>query len=264
MRNLEQHLGVALFERGHRFVRLTAAGREFYNSVSLALTHLVGSADRVRESQSTPTLSIATDESVAALWLIPRLRQFEEMHPEICIRLIASDEKDRCLHESVQLAVIHGDGHWPGYDCTALFEEEVFPVCSEGYLKHLPEDVTLASLSSAALIDQEYEHWNWMNWGIWLTEMGLQRPTRREAFRSNSYPLLIEAARRGQGIALGWRYLVDEDLISGALVCPLRESLKTRFAYHLVRHHNVAITPETEAFYDWLIAQRDTQRLFPI
>jgi DNA-binding transcriptional LysR family regulator len=264
IRNLEEHLGVALFERGHRYVHLTAAGREFYNSVSLALTHLVGSADRVRENDNAPTLNIATDQSVATLWLLPRLSQFQEMHPEICIRLVASDNEERCFQESVQVAVVHGEGSWPGYDCVAFFEEEIFPVCSEAYLNSLPEEMTLAGLSKVLLIDLEYEHWNWMNWGIWLTEMGLHHPARQEVLRSNSYPLLIDAARRGQGVALGWRHLVDDDLLSGALVCPVKKSVRTRHAYHLVRRHNAAAPPEAEAFFDWLIAQRDDQRLFPI
>jgi LysR family transcriptional regulator, glycine cleavage system transcriptional activator len=264
IRNLEKHLGVALFERGHRSVRLTDRGHEFFNSVTLALDHLLGSANRIKDEDNNPALTIATDESVAAMWLMPRFARFRDMHPDLCVRLIASDDVERCFQEDIDLAVVHGDGGWPGYDCEPFFQEEVFPVCSESYLRRRPDAMSPEGLPYAALLDLEYKHWHWMNWGIWLTETGLDLPLRKGGLRSNSYPLLIDAARRGQGVALGWRHFVDDDLMSGSLVCPIKKTVKTRFAYYLIRRHNVADAPEGQACHDWLIHERNTQPLFPI
>ena len=245
-------------------MRPTDRGHEFYNSVTLALDHLLGSANRIRDAENNPIVTIAVDESVAAMWLMPRFERLREKYPDISVRLIASDDIDRCFREDVDLAVVHGDGNWPGYDCTPFFEEEIFPVCSEAYLRHMPGSMTVERLLTASLLDLEYEHWNWMNWGIWLTEMGFDLPIRRGILRSNSYPLLIDAVRRGQGVALGWRHFVDEDLFSGSLVCPVKASVRTRFAYYLIKRHNVTVMPETQACCDWLINERDAQRLFPI
>ena len=264
VRNLEQHLGMALFERGHRFVRLTTQGREFYNSVSFALMHLLSAADRLRADEGAKKLVVATDTSVAEMWLGPRLYRFQAAHPDVVLHLTASDVLEDCFADAVDLAIIHGDGNWPGHDSSALFEEEVFPVCAPTFLEGSFTLSQPGDLAHAVLLDLEYEHWKWMNWSIWLTEMGVQTPARQQTLRSNSYALLIEAARRGQGVALGWRRFVDDDLGDGRLVAPIRESVKTGLAYFQVKRANRAPSPQLHAFETWLASELETQPLFPL
>ena len=265
IRTLEERMGVALFERGHRSVRLTTEGRTFQNSVSVALGHLLSAANTVRggaSAQGTP-LHVATDDSVAALWLAPRLHKFQALFPDILIRLTASDRIEDCFADPVELAIVHGDGSWPGYECETFIEEEIFPVCAPSYLERIGPVTSAADLTSAALIDLDYERWNWMNWSIWLTENGVGLTGEQRNFQCNAYPLLIEAARNGQGVALGWRYFVDDDLAAGRLVRPLATSLKTRFGYHLVRRYNQPESAQARSFRIWLLSERDSQQLHP-
>ncbi len=259
MQTLEASLAATLFERGHRYVRLTARGREFQNSVTVALRHLLAATNTLRSADSGPQLNIATDESVGALWLLPRLHRFQARHPEISLRLTASDREADCLAEGIHLAILHGAGDWPGYDCRHLFEEQVFPVCAPAYLTRHGGLGDLADLADAELLDLEYERWHWMNWSIWLTEQGLKPAGRRRSLQCNSYPLLIEAARNGQGVALGWRHFIDDDLIAGRLVRPLGASVKTDFAYYVIAKHQE--TAELTLFRDWLFEERDGQAL---
>ena len=262
IRNLEESLGIALFERGHRSVRLTASGRAFYSSVSLALMHLLGASEQLRADEGVSKLVVATDTSVAAMWLASRLHRFQQAHGDVAIHLIATDDIDECFGEAVQLAIVHGDGNWPGYECRLFFEEEVLPVCAPDFLAAHPGLSGPQDLSEVSLLDLEYEHWNWMNWSIWLTEFGARLPIRRQILRSNSYPLLIEAARRGQGVALGWRRFIDEDLLAGTLVAPIPATVKTRFGYYLVRRANQPVSSTWSAFHHWLNAERDAQTLY--
>jgi DNA-binding transcriptional LysR family regulator len=264
VRNLERRLGMALFERAHRSVRLTAQGREFYNSVSFALMHLLSAADRLRADEGARKLVVATDTSVAEMWLGSRLHRFQAAHPDVVLHLTASDVLEDCFADAVELAIIHGDGSWPGYDSVPLFQEEVFPVCAPSFLKKSAKLSEPKDLAQAVLLDLEYEHWKWMNWSIWLTEMGVHTPVRQQTLRSNSYALLIEAARRGQGVALGWRRFVDDDLGEGRLVAPIRASVKTGLAYYLVKRANRAPSPQIDAFETWLASEFETQALYPL
>lgn len=255
IRALETQLGIALFERGHRSVRLTGRGKQFQNSVSIALTHLVNAATEVRASDDLARLQIATDTSIAALWLMPRLARFEALHPGVSVHVNVTDVQEDLLKSDFQIAIVHGDGKWRGCDSDKLFEEEVFPVCAPGYLDGHGGSIELADLPNCTLLDLEYEHWHWMNWAIWLTEMDLPLPQGSRKLRTNNYGLVIEAARRGAGVALGWQHFLDDDLASGALVRPVRGSAKTRYAYHIVWPFNEDLSPGAAAFRDVLLDQ---------
>ena len=261
IRNLEHRLGAALFLRRHRAVQLTSAGRQFQHTVAMALAHLADATTEVRGIASAPHLTVAADQSVAALWLMPRIARFRRLFPDLALRLIASDAEAECLVEDVQVAVIHGNGHWPGFASERLFPEEVFPVCSPGYFAANPGIRTPAGLARAVLLDLEDEHWNWLTWRIWLTELGVGLAAARRPLRINSYPLIIEAARSGHGVALGWRHLVDDDLRRGILVQPVPESVSTALGYHLLWPERSAPLPEAVAFCDWVRREKRDQAL---
>ena len=90
-----------------------------------------------------------------------------------------------------------------------------------------------------------------MNWRVWFSSLGMDRPFERRAFEINNYPLLIEAACNGQGVALGWGHLVDEALESGKLVRPLDAEVATELAYYMVWPSRDPRSAEAEAFCAW-------------
>ncbi len=258
IRLLEQNLGRSLFTRAHRAVRLTPEGRDFQHTVSLALNHIANAARDLRAVEHSPRLTVAADQSVAALWLLPRLEGFQREHADISVRLISSDLEADCLAEDVEVAIVHGDGNWPGYEAALLLDEEVFPVCSPAYLERHGAIARPADLLERVLIDLDDDHWNWINWRVWLTEQTVDLPhvgdrpggLRRLVF--NSYPLIVQAARDGLGVALGWKHLVDEPLAAGALVRPLQQTIRTELGYYLLVRQDREALPHAEAFCDWV------------
>lgn len=260
IRLLETALGSTLFIRGHRSVRLTREGREFQNSVTIALSHILSGAEGLRAPVRPARLSVATDEAVGALWLGQRLHRFHERHPDIAINLTVSDLPDRAFAPDVDLAIVHGAGAWPGYQVERLFEERIFAVCAPGLIG-LEGPMDLSGLTRAALLDFDYERWNWMNWTIWLTELGAPVSVLNRQLQCNSYALVVEAARCGQGVALGWQHFVDQDLISGALVMAHPAVVKTDLAY-FIAFRSGGENPATSLFTDWLLEERDSQPLF--
>lgn len=255
IRNLEQNLQTKLFIRSHRAVQLTDEGREYQHSISAMLNQLASATTDIKSVEINTRLSIACDQSFAALWLSPRLRLFRSRYPDIALRLIVSDDDAECTMGDIQLSVLHGDGNWPGYQSYRLFDEEVFPVCSPDYENGRCRDDWSDWLLHADLLDLEDSHWNWMNWRVWFSGNGIDEALHFRHLQINNYPLLIEAARQSQGVVLGWRYLIDDCLTRGELVRPVPQSLVTDYAYYLIINHRYAGEDSVICFRDWLINQ---------
>ena len=258
IRNLEQSLGVRLFTRSHRAVQLTNEGREYQHTVAAMLKQLAGATLDIQQVGAARQLVLACDQSFAAQWLLPRLGALRAELADVTLRIIASDDDGECLARDVELAILHGDGNWPGFDVERLFDEEVFPVCSPDYAG-LPaagtrlDDDWAGWLLEAQLIDLADSHWNWMNWRLWLGGHDIDAPLAGRRLQINSYPLVIDAACAGHGVALGWRYLVDDLIAAGRLQRPVAQSLRTEFGYYLIRRDSGSA--DAARTRDWLRRQ---------
>ncbi len=234
VRKLEDMLGKALFERRHRTIELTDDGRELLNGVTVALRHLRSSMHGLQQQGDRVRVKLGTDTSISALWLPDRLRGMLGATPACDIDLLVSDVEEDVLRADV--AILHGNGTWPGFDARLLFADEIGPVCSPEYLSRCPIS-EVGDLLEADLIDLDYVHWNWANWSIWLTEKQLDASDARIVLRTNSYLAQIDAARRGFGVALGWRHFLDHGLETGRLVEPIADKVTSGFGYYVLLSH---------------------------
>lgn len=256
IRLLEQHYQCALFVRGHRSVRLTEMGRKLLAGITPALKTLVQVSEDMCAELEKSTVRLAATNSVASLWLMPRLRRFHEANCNITISLTSSDVDAECLAEDMDLAILRGDGDWPGFDATRLFGETVFPVCAPGYMETHPAIDTIAALTQHALIEVSNNHTEWLNWRTWLNHKGADPDTVRHSTAVNTYPLAIQAARDGLGIALGWGHLVDHHLQSGDLVRPMgAEHVRTKSGYYLLRRHGTEPRNDSAVVAGWLLQE---------
>ena len=236
VRTLESILDTQLFKRGHRTIEMTDAGRELFNAAKIALQHLSAATDSISRSDARPMIKLAVDTCIASFWLLPRMKLFLNTHSDLAVDLSVSDNEDEILNADV--GVLHGDGSWPGFTSRKLFSDEIFPVCSPTYAdEHQIE--SLDDLLTADLINLDYKNWNWMNWGIWLTEAGVNPVETPVIVNTNSYTAQIDAARAGLGVALGWRHLVDQDFASGALVQPIPVTVETKYGYYVLLRQGV-------------------------
>lgn len=256
IRLLEANLGVKLFTRTHRAVQLTPQGRAYQHTVSMALAHIANASDELRREDATATVSIAADQAIAFLWLMPRLPEFQRTHREVSVRLVVSDNDEECLADGISIAIVHGSGEWPGHVAELLHEEEIFPVCSPDYLRGQPALDTPEDLLNHMLLELEDEHWQWVNWRVWLTEHDVHLTADAPRLQANNYPLLVQAACDAQGVALGWRHLVDDHLARGALLRPLSASLRTGYGYYVLIPRGHALSDAARRFLDWLLAER--------
>lgn len=255
VRLLEQHFGLDLFARGHRSIELTPYGSEFLSRILPALEILREAADdAVKTSRKRPVVLAATN-SVASLWLTPRLYEFRKANEHVSIMLVASDVDEECLAATVDLTILRGDGRWKGYDSQLVFGETIFPVCSPEFLALHPEVAEVENLAKSPLIEVASKHTEWMNWQAWLDRVG-HKPKRIERSTTfNTYPLSIYAAVDGVGVALGWGHLVDQMLKTGKLVRPLgKMQVRTEHGYYLLVPQNTRGFPARNEVVDWLMS----------
>jgi len=255
VRLLEENLGVALFIRSHRAVRLTAEGRNFQHTVTEALERLAFGAQELRTHNQDMTVSVAADMAISSFWLMPRLGKFREQYPNITIRVVASDERNLLDRDDIDVIVQLGREDNREQESMFLFQAAVFPVCSPGYLKSSPHLQSEDDLLRATLLRLDDEHWDWLDWPAWFAMKQTQLEGPRNDLYINNYPLLIQAALNGQGVALGWQHLIEDMLKSGQLVRPVESSIQTERGFYLVLPQKNETNPAVEKFSEWVLQQ---------
>lgn len=251
VRALEDWLGVRLFQRAGRGLRLTEPGSTYLVVLRDAFDRMGAATAALARGRGLDRLTVSSTDSFAAIWLVPRLRRFRAAHPEVEVRVMPSDEMVDFDYDDVDIAVRYGRGVWPGVKSAALFAEELFPVCSPALLEgphrlRTPDDIRHHVLLHDVLA---------IDWDVWLKAAGVTGVnSRRGPFFSHSH-LVLQAARSGEGLALGNRHLVEADLAAGTLVKPFELSLATGYAYYAVAPEATWDLPKVAAFRDWLLAE---------
>lgn len=256
IRLLEHHYDCALFVRGHRSVQLTDHGRKLLNGISPPLKTIMRVSEDMKSDRQRSTVRMAATNSVASLWLMPRLRKFHQANRNITISLVSSDLDSECLTDDFDLSILRGDGDWPGFESQLLFGETVFPVCAPGYLENHVSIEGTEALLDHALIEISNNHTEWLNWKTWLARKGADPDKVRHSTFVNTYPLGIQAAIDGLGIALGWGHLVDRHLRAGTLIRPLgNDHIRTNSGYYLLRRQESTPHAEGDVVAKWLLQE---------
>jgi LysR family transcriptional regulator, glycine cleavage system transcriptional activator len=251
---LEHHYKIKFFKRGHRSIQLTPGGQKFFDDISPLLEKLRTISTNLLENSLNTSVTIAATNSVAGLYLMPKLSQFSTRYEPVYINLLSSDDDNECLGEDVDLTILRGNGHWTGYAAELLFGETIFPVCSPEFLRKNPGITTLAAVSQSSLIGIQTTHTEWMNWRAWFDLMHHPVAEFEETVSLNTYPLAIEAAVNGLGIALGWAHLVDHLLEDNKLIRPLGNiSARTDHGYYLLKASDGQSFPERDRVENWLL-----------
>ena len=253
IKELEDVLGIALFQRRHRALVLTEAGQQFYAAAAQVLTTMRSATERLRAQTGKKTLSVTTTHSFAALWLIPRLAGFTRTHPGVDVRITAETRVQDLDRDGLDIAIRHGPPSLAGPNAVKLFGEKVFPVCSPKLLEKIPLE-TPADLRRHTLLqydDPEGRH-PWLHWKTWLEveRIAELRPAATLSF--SGYEQIIPAALAGHGVALGRTPLVKDLLAAGELVAPFRSTADPARAYYAILSATASARPEVRDFVGWL------------
>jgi len=253
IKELEDQLGVVLFQRRHRALALTEAGHQFYAAAAQALSTMRAATDRLRANTGRKALSVTTTHSFASLWLIPRLAGFTRDHPGVDVRITADTKVQDLERDGLDLALRHGPASLAGPNAIRLFGEKVFPVCSPKLLKKKPLGVP-ADLRNHVLLqydDPDVRH-PWLHWKTWLEVERIADLKPAGTLSFSGYEQIIPAAVAGHGVALGRSPLVKDLIADGELVAPFKSQADPARAYFAIVSKNAAGRPEVAAFVEWL------------
>src|SRR5262245_17948704 len=257
IKELEDQLGVALFERRHRALALTDAGQQYYAAAAQVISTMRNATERLRtQAGRKRPLGVTTTHSFAALWLIPRLAGFTRQHPGVDVRITAETRVQDLERDGLDIALRHGPSSLAGPGATRLFGEKVFPVCSPKLLKKLPLEKP-ADLRHHVLLrydDPDVRH-PWLHWRTWLEVEGIADLKPAGTLSFSGYEQIIPAAVAAHGVALGRSPLVKNLLDSGELVAPFKSQADPARGYYAVVAKSAASRPEVIDFVEWLRAE---------
>src|SRR6201981_2357932 len=256
---LEEDLGVRLFHRGNRSIELTASARVLFPGLTEAFAGIQSSVRRLRAHNDTGTLTVTASPSIAGKWLVLRLHRFQEQHPEIDVRISATDEVVDLTRGDFDIAIRYGCGKYPGLEVELLFTNEVFPACSPQLLAAGPPLRTPEDLPRHTLIhDQAVERDPLVpTWAVWLHAAGVKSVPAGAGLAFNSISLALDAAIAGQGVVLAYSNIAAADLVAGRLVRLFSPALPDQFAYFIVPAPGALERPKVRAFRNWLRREAD-------
>jgi DNA-binding transcriptional LysR family regulator len=256
IRGLEEHLGVALFERRHRALALTGEGRALYSAASDLLERLQSVTDRLRADGAAPHLTVTTTSGFASLWLIPRLRGFTTLNPDVDVRISASYKLVALERSLVDVAVRLCRAEDAPEGSVCLFGEQLFPICSPAYIAQTRHALRSPSdLAQHTLLHMDGLAGGYFDWSTWLAAEGFPDLKPAASLRFDGYDQMISAALSGQGVAMGIGHLVRDLLAEGRLVAPFPNTVKGPRAYYIVRSQTTGARPHVAAFVDWLVKE---------
>jgi LysR family glycine cleavage system transcriptional activator len=252
IRSLEQAIGVGLFERGTRPAQLTDAGRAYFPAVRDAFDTLERSTRALTTARPSDELVIQVYVTVALKWLIPRLYDFEQSHPELRVRLSTSYVDWDFDREHADVGLILARHKAPGLHYRALFRSILAPVCSPSLLQGdhrlaTPEDLKHHTILHVYTAEED--------WRSWLDAAGVHEiaPSDRIAF--DSYILTQQAAEGGQGVAMTLGPFARDELRSGSLVEPFDLKLPHQHFWELVCAEEDREEAKIQLFAAWLSEQ---------
>ncbi|HXX13172.1 MAG TPA: transcriptional regulator GcvA [Burkholderiales bacterium] len=263
---LEDRLGVSLFLRQPKGLRLTQQGERLYRAVASALRQVSDAMEGLSQRSGPSVVTVTSTMGFCALWLVPRLGSFQKSYPEVEVRIAASDRVLNLDRERIDVSIRYCPPHAAPKGAAWLFDEELLPVCSPALLdvagQQLKEPSDLRHHVLLHLDDQNNPS-PWLSWSNWLEAAGVPglKPAGSLAF--NYYDQVVRAALAGQGIALGRSPLVHDLLHDGSLVVPLLARAGTDRGYWVVQAAFARGRPEVGQFVQWIEAEAQGRPLPP-
>ena len=254
---LEDELGCPLFTRSGRTIRLTRAGRELYERARSALDYLDEGCAHVRADAAGPSVTIAANTAVSHFWLGPRLRHYADHAPSDSVRLLTSDRDRDLTDEGNDLAVLYGYAQRLGWSQAKLFDEELVPVATRGYLRErgLLERLPLApeEIAGLTVLDYELHGAGWTNFAAWLDWADAGETARASQRVFSSYALAVDAMLDGEGLTLGSRPLLARSGSLRDVVEVSDRQLRTDRGYFLAFRTEVGLRAPAQRLFQWLL-----------
>lgn len=248
MRGLKADLGLKLFDRLPRTLAITDQGRRYAGQLRRAFELITEATAALRPEPLRLTISVTP--TFAAKWLIPRLSIFTGQHPDLELRIVASDSLSNVQSDGVDIAVRYGRPPFgPGLIADLLFEQEIIAVCSPALLERSGQLLHSNTVGRFTLLNDTHDLWP----EFIERTLGVDVPTTRQV-SFNQTSLAIDAAIAGQGLTLTNLFLVMPDLETQRLAQAFEPTLRGNFGFHVVTPRKPHQAKPCTVVWQWLLS----------
>ena len=255
--SLEEFLGVELFRRSRRGVKLTEAGLSYSRRVATQLDAVERDTLSVMGQQGTNVIELAVVPTFGTQWLLPRLKDFQQKHPEVTVNLTNRTRPFLFADTEFDAAIYFGDADWSGTESHRLMGENPMPVCSPNLMGR-KTSLTLAEIAELPLLQQTTRPYAWRQW---FNSQNLNVPRDMTGPRYELFSMLAQAAMHDMGIALIPPFLIQRELAEKRLVVANSQALSSIKAYYLMIPDRKVESASLRAFRDWLVNQAQSYNL---
>ncbi len=256
LNKLELYIGCRLFERSHRKIALTADGEVLFNAVATGLGDIQRAVAQLKRTPNRERLIISVDSDFAGLWLVPRLAEFRAAAPNTLVEIRAEKSILPLRDPRIDCAIHYAPANSGAEYGEMLFRSRLFPVCAQGFFSSVPLK-SPDDLRRYVLLHD----WSLEEWDHYLRNCGVAVDARvRAGPIFNETSLCMDAAVRGQGVALGDDFLAATHLSEGRLVRALCPTVLSKNAYYLAVSESASRHPSVDALRSWLLAALARQR----
>jgi len=249
--SLEEFLSVELFRRSRRGVKLTEAGLSYSRRVATQLDAVERDTLSIMGQQGANVIELAVVPTFGTQWLIPRLKDFQQQHPEVTVNLTNRTRPFLFADTDFDAAIYFGDADWSGTHSHRLMGENPIPVCSPRLLGDRAH-FTPQEIAELPLLQQTTRPYAWRQW---FSAQHLSVARDMTGPRYELFSMLSQAAMHDMGIALIPPFLIQRELKDKQLVIAGKQTLRSDKAYYLMIPERKVESASLHAFRDWLIAQ---------
>lgn len=246
---MEDDLGTRLFRRDNNRLLLTEAGMYLLPRCTAIFEQLSDLAQGVRGMNAPRPLNLSLRPYFAQKWLLPRLADFWKRYPQIDVSLHHSIQPPTFASDQFDLAVVWGDGQFPGLEARLLVNGDLIPVCHPSILGGA-RTVSPEVLAEHVLLDEEAPH----NWDRWLEAAGAAHVKPRRRISIDDTNVRLHAAIDRQGFMLTCLSMIERELKEGILIAPFRTALP-HYGYYLVYRKDAETKDGVRTFVEWIVAQ---------
>jgi DNA-binding transcriptional LysR family regulator len=251
---LEADLGQLLFHRRHRAIEPTETCLALTTSLATSFTAIQRSVALARARSSDTIVTIGTTLAFSTLWLMPRLRAFRDAVPMAQVRMVARDTRIGLDTGEADVVVRFGVPPFDDGRLIGACRDVVAPVCAPAFAERIP-DADHFMTAPTDLIENDVTDRQWYSWSDWFARAGLPTTIRARSMHFNHYTDAIEAARAGQGVALGWMTLCERYFADGSLVRLGTREVVPEGTYNVLLPGRRTSDPVAELAARWLSEQ---------
>lgn len=254
VKNLEDSLGTALFERDSGSLSLTTQGSEYARTIHRAFEMMGEATDQLLNTSSRTPVRLRAYTTMLVRWLIPQLPDFQRAHPEIDLRLTTASDAVDFARDDVELGVRYGRGNWPGLHATLLFNDELVAFCGAELISLFDNHSLADAFGSVTLLTHSMRLDDWPDW---FEEAGLGDvlPAARMTF--NDMALILQSGLDNLGVGLSQRRYLTRLLDEEKLHLVSTVALKRDRGFYLVCRTETMNLPAVRTFVEWIEALRD-------